>query len=1611
MKGLSIKRLISYFLIFALIVSICTNIALNNNLSDISTVYAANIKVPSNEYFKTKLENQNLKNFYDFLAEDPTRWFDGTGQGLVYTIDYGSLGISESTSDEEIHRAIFGSNDWFDQLRYSVMRDHPEIFWIDWTKLSIDYNRNNEAQTISYTISPFGSDTIYHKTYATMPNAQATIEKHYQDLMTKARKIAEETKSLNSIYDKFMYLNRWIVTNNKYASDTAIGTLDNRRTAYSSIMSNNDESTGPVCVGYSYGYQLLCNLAGLESVIVYGKIYNSPNDNIGTQHAWNRVQGDDGNWYDIDTTWNDYNDVEKYIKGYFMVGKETNTINPITNNIYKNNHKDDNAGYPPLSENRYVVQNSDKEAFVNDTPYDTIENAFINAKANDIITLNSDFTGDIQIESTITIDKNINLDINGKTLKVNSMTAVPVFTINQGVTLTINDSKVTPDSTVPSIMNYIQQTGSEKVIENNGTCIINSGKLLRRAGIGGIMSPNSYTLGTNSKVISDTNTLLTVIPVVIRDIQVLTQPNKTTYTYGEQFNPQGLVIRVTYSDGQTKDINYDTNSDRFSFTPSLSENISVSTTNVTVNYTDGNSVASTKIPVTVSKATPNIQTNPTASPIKNGQALKDSMLSGGKADIDGVFTWKNPDELPTATANYPVIFTPNDKENYNTVEIQVNVQVTVENPNVTAPTPIENLVYTSSAQALVNAGSSNIGQLQYSLSETSNYSTNIPTATDAGTYRVWYKVVDTSGGELVKPASVEVQISKATPNIGIVSGTISANDTLAKNVLLSRTDNKVNGTLSLKDTSVTLQYGENELDWTFTPTDINNYHTTSGKVTVSVTDTIAPKAEVTIGENTWKQFLNNITFGLFFKETQVVKATAEDELSGIKTIEYYETDKALTLDEVKKITNGWKEMSNGGVSITPQDSKQFVYYIKVTDIANNTAYISTNGIVFDTVAPVISGIENNKTYCNPVEVTVTDSNIKSVTLNGNTVTLKDNKFTVTSANGPQTIVATDKAGNVTEYTITVNNDHEIIYTAQGNVIKESCVYGDHNETATLTATNGVYNGTNIETAKVEYSQNFKGGPLTVSYENNINAGTAIAKITKDNVTATVEFTIEKGTQQSPSNVIGVDETIDGKNDGSITNVTTDMEYSSDKTQWLPVEDTKIQNLQDGTYYVRYKETENENASDAVTVTINAGRKLVVNFVVDGKVIQTEEVSWKSDAKLPQIPNKEGYDKVKPYWDNDGKNITEDRTITAVYTINTYNISLPKDILGYNITADKQNVNWNDSVTFTFELIDGYKLSDNFKVQINGSDIVLTGGQYTIPNVKQDISVTVSGVVGLYDTENTQVVKDFTLDNVKLTDEANLTKALNDLKYSLGFVDNYTDKEITFINESIDRIEKALQSINNAKKVYDMFKKLPVSVNPDDMNTRKEIMDVKQVYDALTSHEKSLLSKEDVDKLNELLNAMKNYLIIEGNSSKLNVDDNIDFTIKTNGPIDLFTGLKVDGKEISKDNYTVKSGSTIVTLKSNYLKTLTAGKHTITFMYQDAEVSGEFEILTNSSNNSTGQIIPSDNNNQNTNNNSDTSQKNNSVIASTKDNLNDVMVLLLVTVFALGILLKKRKNTL
>ena len=214
------------------------------------------------------------------------------------------------------------------------------------------------------------------------------------------------------------------------------------------------------------------------------------------------------------------------------------------------------------------------------------------------------------------------------------------------------------------------------------------------------------------------------------------------------------------------------------------------------------------------------------------------------------------------------------------------------------------------------------------------------------------------------------------------------------------------------------------------------------KLTAQWRDIAVPTGEIKIAENGWKSFFNTITFDLFFKDTQMVTVTAADNSGEAVKIEYLLSDKALTESELAGMTF---TAYSAPFSINPDN--EYVIYAKLTDTSGNVAYINTNGIVLDATVPVISGIEAGKTYCAAQTVTVTEKYISTVKVNGTEVSLDENsQFALSPASGEQTIVVTDKAGNETRVTVTVNDGHTYEWQSENGQYWQKCKFCNH-ETA------------------------------------------------------------------------------------------------------------------------------------------------------------------------------------------------------------------------------------------------------------------------------------------------------------------------------------------------------------------------------------------------------------------------------------------------------------------------------------------------------------------------------------------------------------------------------------
>lgn len=200
-----------------------------------------------------------------------------------------------------------------------------------------------------------------------------------------------------------------------------------------------------------------------------------------------------------------------------------------------------------------------------------------------------------------------------------------------------------------------------------------------------------------------------------------------------------------------------------------------------------------------------------------------------------------------------------------------------------------------------------------------------------------------------------------------------------------------------------------------------------------------PTGEIIIGTNKWHSFLNKLTLGLFFKDTQTVTINAFDN-SGTVFVSYLVTDRDLSEAELQSLVFGGYEEPfcidlNG----------EYIVYAMLVDESLNITYLRSDRITLDNVLPVIGGIENGKTYCEAQTVTIDEKYIDTVTVNGTKVTLDENGgFTLSPADGEQKIVVTDKAGNTAEMTVTVNGGHtfgEWVSNGDGTHSRECTVDG------------------------------------------------------------------------------------------------------------------------------------------------------------------------------------------------------------------------------------------------------------------------------------------------------------------------------------------------------------------------------------------------------------------------------------------------------------------------------------------------------------------------------------------------------------------------------------------
>lgn len=232
----------------------------------------------------------------------------------------------------------------------------------------------------------------------------------------------------------------------------------------------------------------------------------------------------------------------------------------------------------------------------------------------------------------------------------------------------------------------------------------------------------------------------------------------------------------------------------------------------------------------------------------------------------------------------------------------------------------------------------------------------------------------------------------------------------------------------------------------------------------------------------------------------------------------------------------------------------------------------------------------------------------------------------------------------------------------------------------------VYNGQEQgPTAEITNLVNNDDVSLKVVDAAKVNAGMYTAKVTglvgEDKVLANYrkpsgiecKYAIAKAKRDSAPNVKATAETVSGKHDGTIEGVDTSMQLGKPSKQMMFIKTSdladgdKLENLAPGSYRLCYGATTNYEASEIVTVTIAAGRKLKV--------------------------------------------------------------TLPAEQTGYTLTADATELDWHGSATLTISIEDGYFADSlTYVVKVNGGAVTPNErGEFTVQDVEGDVRVTVEGV--------------------------------------------------------------------------------------------------------------------------------------------------------------------------------------------------------------------------------------------------------------------------------------------
>lgn len=615
-----------------------------------------------------------------------------------------------------------------------------------------------------------------------------------------------------------------------------------------------------------------------------------------------------------------------------------------------------------------------------------------------------------------------------------------------------------------------------------------------------------------------------------------------------------------------------------------------------------------------------------------------------------------------------------------------------------------------------------------------------------------------------------------------------------------------------------------------------------------VADITAPEVEVSIRGNSFKEFLNRITFGLFFKQTQTVEVKAHDFGSGIKKVEYLLSETAFR--DKDAITGNWTELTlnddrKAYFNIEP-NQKAFVY-VRVTDQSGNIAVVNTDGVVVYTDAEAITGAQTftKNTDFDVVYKLNLNGNFVAKVYNGteeigvgsdyalltNGMLMLKNSYLRTLAVGEYTIRLTIKPMGE-NYADNYGNDAPADVVLKLTVEKKAPTL-DHKE-----SDGKIYDGkrigmptVNSDSDGVRIFEYKKLGEDDAAYTTEApkNVGKYTIRITTAETdtfkaaSSTMEFEIQPK-DVTISDTLVSDKEYNGNTDASIASVGT------------------VKGLADGddvTIAVGKATFADKNVGANKTVTF-------YEFALSGDdaanyVLSAQPASTTASISARELTISDLKVKNKQY---DGKNDAEiEGTPTLVGVVDGDVLTLVNGVP----TFDSVKIGKNIAISFTAFTLSGDSMTvDNY---------TLTQPSGITANI---VEYAADGI---------------TKDNVKREDKEALEKAEKALEGALrDFDGNYTDKEQDDLETKLETVKAALAAIGNAEKAAEEIGKLP-SVDDAKLSDKSALDQVKKLLEGLTENEKAMLSKDALDKVDALAEKIQK-LAEEANSPKTGDTSNL-----------------------------------------------------------------------------------------------------------------------------------------